>query len=442
MPITASPGQPRADRLTSDQRSAFVAALLGWTMDAFDYFLVILVLPDIHEDKSFHATLTELAFLTTATLVMRPVGALLFGLWSDRAGRRVPLIADVLLYSAAGVLSAIAPNFTALLVLRMVFGLGMGGEWGLGAALAMEKIPASRRGLFSGLLQEGYAFGYLLAALAYLLVIQVLGLNWRWIFVLSVVPALITLIVRGRVRESEAWTATRNRMRATRTSVRDIMRDGRVVRRFGYLVVLMTAFNWMSHGTQDLYPTFLRSTTGGGAGLGASAATWIAVLYNIGAIIGGLTFGALSERLGRRLTIVFAAALGLPVIPIYAFAGHGAGMLALGAFAMQLVVQGAWGVIPAHLNEMSPDAIRGFYPGVTYQLGNLLAGLNLPLQEAIAARHGYTAALVWTVGPALLAVIVTTWFGGEAKGIRFGAAASGDPFALATVSGETAAGRS
>jgi SHS family lactate transporter-like MFS transporter len=259
---------------------------------------------------------------------------------------------------------------------------------------------------------------------------------------MSIVPALITLIVRSRVKESEVWTATRNRMRATRTSVRDILSDGRVVRRFVYLVVLMTAFNWMSHGTQDLYPTFLRFSANGGAGLGASKAAWIAVLYNIGAIIGGLTFGALSQRAGRRRTIVFAAALGLPVIPIFAFAGQGAGMLALGAFAMQLVVQGAWGVIPAHLNEMSPDAIRGFYPGVTYQLGNLLAGLNLPLQEFIAARHGSTDALVWTVGPALLAVIVMTCLGGEAKDVRFGAAAPGDPVALATAGSQAAAGRS
>lgn len=219
------------------------------------------------------------------------LGALLFGLWSDRTGRRVPLIADVLLYSGAGVLCAIAPNLTVLIVLRTIYGLGMGGEWGLGAALAMEKIPLERRGFFSGLLQEGYSFGYLLAALAYLLVVPVLGLNWRWV-----------------------------------------------------------------------YPTFLKSGAHGGAGLGATSATWIAVLYNVGAIVGGLAFGVFSERLGRRRTIVLAAALGLPVIPIYAFAGNGVGTLVLGAFLMQFMVQGAWGVIPAHLTEMSPNEIRGLLP--------------------------------------------------------------------------------
>jgi SHS family lactate transporter-like MFS transporter len=416
--------QGATDQLTADQRNSFIAALLGWTMDAFDYFLFVFVLSDIARDKTFGATSTQLAFITTATLAMRPVGALLFGLWADRAGRRIPLITDVLLYSCAGVLCAIAPSFTALLILRLIYGLGMGGEWGLGAALAMEKLPVSRRGFFSGLLQQGYALGYLLAALAYLLVHSALGLNWRWIFVLSIIPVLSTLLLRSGVRESEVWEATRKQMRASRTSIRDIVRDRTIIRRFGYLILLMTAFNWMSHGTQDIYPTFLKSASDGGAGLSATTAAWIAVLYNVGAITGGLVFGSLSERLGRRHTIIFATVLALPVIPIFVFAGHGAGMLAVGSFLMQMMVQGAWGVIPAHLTELSPDAIRGFYPGVTYQLGNLLAALNLPIQEALASSHGYSFALTWTLIPVLLAVILLTAAGKEAKGILFGTVAT------------------
>ncbi|WIX77898.1 MFS transporter [Amycolatopsis carbonis] len=410
-------------RLTSDQRNAFIAAWLGWTMDAFDYFLVVFILADIAKDKSFGATATQLAFITTATLVMRPVGALVFGLWADRVGRRLPLMVDVLLYSVAGVLCAVAPNFTVLLILRFIYGIGMGGEWGLGAALAMEKIPVQRRGFFSGVLQAGYSSGYLVAALAYLLFHTALDLDWRWIFVLSVFPALISLLIRSRVKESEVWEAAQEKMRVTRTSVKDVLLNAKVIRRFVYLIVLMTAFNWLSHGTQDVYPTFLKSTEHGGAGLSASTSTWIAVIYNIGAIIGGLTFGALSERFGRRVTIVSAAVLGLPIIPIFAF-DHGAGMLALGSFLMQIMVQGAWGVIPAHLTEMSPDAIRGFYPGVTYQLGNLLAALNLPIQEAIAQSQGYSAALLWTVIPALVCVAVLTAVGKEAKSIRFGSEAA------------------
>lgn len=407
------------ERLTPDQRNSFIAALLGWSMDAFDYFIVVFILSDIAADPSFGASTAQLALITTATLVMRPVGALVFGIWADRVGRRIPLMVDVLLYSVAGLLCAVAPNFTVLLLLRFIYGLGMGGEWGLGAALAMEKIPTSRRGFFSGLLQEGYALGYLFAALAYLLFHTVLDLNWRWIFVLSIIPALISLLIRARVSESEAWESARQNMSATRTKLRDIVLNPKVVRRFLYLTLLMTAFNWMSHGTQDVYPTFLKSHEHGGAGLDSATSTWIAVLYNVGALIGGVLFGTLSERFGRRATIVLAALLGLPLIPIFAF-DHGAGMLALGAFLMQMVVQGAWGVIPAHLTEMSPDAIRGFYPGVTYQLGNLLAALNLPIQEFLAPRYGYSFALMWTVIPVLVVVAVLTAVGKEAKGVTFG----------------------
>ncbi|HZC90176.1 MAG TPA: MFS transporter [Mycobacterium sp.] len=386
-------------------------------MDAFDYFLVVLVYADIA--KTFHHTKTEVAFLTTATLLMRPVGALLFGLWADRVGRRLPLMVDVAFYSVVGFLCAFAPNFTVLIILRLLYGIGMGGEWGLGAALAMEKVPAERRGFFSGLLQEGYAFGYLLATLASLLVIDQLGLSWRWLFALSIIPALVSLIIRYRVKESEVWQAEQDRMRLTHTRIRDVLRDAKIVRRFIYLVLLMAAFNWMSHGTQDVYPTFLSATHNGGAALSATTAKWIVVIYNLGAIIGGLTFGSLSQRVGRRYAIVFCAVLGLPIVPLFAYS-HTAAMLCLGSFLMQLVVQGAWGVIPAHLTEMSPDAIRGFYPGVTYQLGNLLAAFNLPIQERLAASHGYPFALAATIVPVLIVVATLTLIGKEATGIRFG----------------------
>ncbi len=404
-------------KLTKDQRNSFLAAELGWMMDAFDYFIVVLVYADIGKD--FGVSLERMAFLTTVTLVMRPVGALLFGLWADRVGRRIPLMADVVYYSLVGFLCAFAPNFTVLLVLRLLYGIGMGGEWGLGAALAMEKIPTSRRGFFSGLLQAGYSMGYLFAIVAYQLVHNVFGLSWRWLFALSLIPALISLIIRSRVRESEVWEKTRENMKVTRTRFRDIVVDPKIVRRFVYLVLLMTAFNWMSHGTQDVYPTFLKAHGDGGAGLSATTATWIGVIYNIGAIGGGILFGGLSERFGRRYTIVFCAVIGLPIVPLFAYS-QTAGLLCLGSFLMQVAVQGAWGVIPAHLTEMSPDAIRGFYPGVTYQLGNCLAAFNLPIQEAVAKSHGYPFALAVTIVPVLLAVALLTFFGREAKSIQFG----------------------
>jgi SHS family lactate transporter-like MFS transporter len=406
---------PEERRLRPDQRNAFLAAFLGWTMDAFDYFIVVLVYAEIAKD--FGVSLERMAFLTTVTLIMRPVGALIFGLWADRVGRRTPLIVDVIFYSLVGFACAFAPNFTWLLALRLLYGIGMGGEWGLGAALAMEKIPARRRGFFSGILQEGYATGYLLAALAYLLVHSVLGLSWRWLFALSIIPALISLLIRARVKESEVWQTTRARV--TRVGIRQVLFNAKIVRRFIYLVVLMTAFNWMSHGTQDIYPTFLKT----GIGLSATTATWIAVIYNIGAIIGGTVFGTLSQRFGRRRMIVIAAVLGLPIVPIFAYSSS-AGWLCLGAFLMQIMVQGAWGVIPAHLTEMSPDEIRGFYPGVTYQLGNCLAAFNLPIQEGLAGSHGYPFALTVTIVPVLIAVAVLTAFGKENRGVEFGTAAS------------------
>ncbi len=386
-------------------------------MDAFDYFIVVLVYADIA--KTFHHSKAEVAFVTTATLAMRPVGALLFGLWADRVGRRLPLMVDVTFYSVVGFLCAFAPNFTVLVILRVLYGIGMGGEWGLGAALAMEKVPVERRGFFSGLLQEGYAFGYLLATLASLVVMNWLGFSWRWLFGLSIIPALISLIIRYRVEESEVWEAAQDRMRITKTRIRDVLRNAAIIRRFFYLVLLMTAFNWMSHGTQDVYPTFLTSTTNQGAGLPSVTAKWIVVFYNVGAIIGGLFFGTLSQRFGRRYTIIFCALLALPIVPLFAYS-RTAAMLCLGSFLMQLFVQGAWGVIPAHLTEMSPDAIRGLYPGVTYQLGNLLAAFNLPIQEHLAETHGYPFALVATIVPVLIAVVVLTLIGKDATGIRFG----------------------
>ena len=403
-------------RLNSDQRSAFAASWLGWMMDAFDYFSIVWVYADIGAD--FHVPLEQMAVLTTITLVMRPVGAYLFGLWADRVGRRIPLIADVCFYSVVGFLCAFAPNFTILFILRLLYGIGMGGEWGLGAALTMEKVPRERRGFFSGILQAGYSFGYLLASLAYLLIHSALGLSWRWMFVLSILPAFISLIIRVKVKESEVWVRTRDRLKESNTSISAVFFNGKVLRRFVYLVFLMAGFNWMSHGTQDIYPTFLKAITHSGAGLDAATAGWIAVVYNVGAIAGCVILGALSDRWGRKATIILGAALTLPIIPIFAFS-RTAGMLCLGSALIQFTTQGAWGAIPAHLNEMSPNAIRGFYPGVTYQLGNLIAAFNLPIQQMLATHFGYPIAMTITVVGAAVVVILLTVFGRQAKGIDF-----------------------
>jgi MFS transporter, SHS family, lactate transporter len=407
--------------LTTKQQHAFAACFLGWSLDAFDYFILVFCVSAIATD--FRVAKSAVTEALVLTLAFRPLGALLFGWMADRIGRRPTLIVNILCYSILELACAFTPSLHVLLILRALFGIAMGGEWGVGAALAFETLPKENRGFFSGLLQEGYAFGYLLATVASLLVIDQLGLSWRWLFGLSIIPALISLIIRYRVQESEVWEAEQDRMKLTRTRIRDVLRDGAVIRRFIYLVLLMAAFNWMSHGTQDVYPTFLSATHDGGAGLSHAGAKWIVVIYNLGAIAGGLIFGSLSQRFGRRHTVVFCAVLGLPIVPLFAYS-HTAAMLCLGSFLMQFAVQGAWGVIPAHLTEMSPDAIRGFYPGVTYQLGNLLAAFNLPIQERLAASHGYPFALAATIGPVLIAVAVLTAIGKDATGIQFGTSQS------------------
>ena len=405
---------PSRERLTSDQRNAFLASFLGWTMDAYDYFIVVLVYADIAKD--FHVSLTKMAFLTTATLLMRPVGAVIFGVWADRKGRRIPLLVDVTFYSLVGFACAFAPSYGWLLGLRLLYGIGMGGEWGLGAALAMEKIPLARRGFFSGLLQQGYAVGYLLAALTYLGITHFTTWGWRGLFAFSLLPAMISLTLRTRLKESEVW----EKVKLTSRKPSEVMRHPAVLRRFVYLILLMTAFNWMSHGTQDIYPTFLKE----GLHFSSNTALTVAIIYNIGALIGGSIVGTASQHIGRRRAIVFAAALALPIIPLFTYSTQ-LGFIILGSFLIQMCVQGAWGVIPVHLSELSPDEIRGFYPGVTYQLGNLLAAFNLPIQQHLAATHSYSFALTVTVVPVLLAVIALTLMGAEAKGVRFGTGESG-----------------
>jgi MFS transporter, SHS family, lactate transporter len=399
------------DRLTASDKRAVFAAFLGWTMDAFDYFVVVLVYADVAKD--FHVSLTRMAFLTTMTLIMRPVGAAIFGVWADKVGRKKVLMIDVGFYSIVGFLCAFAPNYSVLLVLRLLYGIGMGGEWGLGASLAMEKVPPGRRGLVSGILQQGYALGYLLAAAAYLAISNWTDWGWRGLFALSILPALLSLFVRARVTESEAWQETRENAARNKTTARQILSSPLVLRRFVYLVLLMTAFNWMSHGTQDVYPTFLKE----GLHFAPNTALYIAMLYNVGALLGGTIMGAASERFGRRAVVVFCAVLGLPILPLFA-ASHALGLVCLGSFLMQFVVQGGWGVIPAHLTELSPAEIRGFYPGVTYQLGNCLAAFNLPIQEHLAKTHSYTFALTATMIPVFIAVAVLAAIGKEARGQR------------------------
>ena len=394
---------------TSDQKHVVAASFLGWTLDAFDFFLLVFVIKDIATE--FGTQITDVTFAILLTLAMRPIGAYIFGRAADRWGRRPTLLVDVLLYSAIEFASGFAPNLMTLLILRAVFGVAMGGEWGVGASLTMESIPPKARGLVSGLLQSGYPMGYFLASIIYGLLFQYIG--WRGMFMVGVIPALLVFYIRRKVPESPSWRPTTERSN-TLAILRSHWRLGI------YAVLLMTAFNFFSHGTQDLYPTFLQVQHH----FSQHEVSLIAVIYNVGAIIGGLSFGALSEQFGRRRLIIIAAVLSLVVLPLWAFSTS-AVWLAAGAFLMQVTVQGAWGVIPVHLNELSPDDARGTFPGFVYQLGNLIASVNAPLQASIAAHYGgdYAIALAAVAGTVAVAIVVLTAAGTEAKGVRFGTGA-------------------
>jgi MFS transporter, SHS family, lactate transporter len=392
---------------TNQQRSVVIASFLGWTLDAFDFFLMVFVLKDIAAE--FGTDIKSVTFALVLTLAMRPIGAYLFGRAADYWGRRPTLMVDVLLYSLIEFLSAFSPNLTVLLILRALYGIAMGGEWGVGASLTMESIPPHARGIVSGFLQSGYPTGYLLASIIYGLLFPFIG--WRGMFMVGVLPALLVLYIRRNVPESPSWR--RPKESNTLSILTAHWRLGI------YAVVLMTAFNFLSHGTQDLYPTFLQVQHG----LSPRAVGTIAVIYNIGAILGGIVCGSLSERLGRRRTIILMALLCLPVLPLWAFSS-GVATLALGSFLMQFMVQGAWGVVPAHLNELSPDDARGTFPGFVYQLGNLLASANATIQAAMAVYFdgNYGLALALVAGTTAIAICVMTALGVEAKGVEFGTA--------------------
>jgi SHS family lactate transporter-like MFS transporter len=393
---------------TDRARKVVIASFLGWTLDAFDFFIMVFVFSDVA--KEFGVGITAVTVAVTLTLAMRALGAYIFGRLADRYGRRPMLMISVLCYSAFELFSGLAPNLVSFLVLRALFGIAMGGEWGIGASLTMETIPPKWRGWVSGLLQSGYPAGYFLATICFYVVYPLGG--WRWMFFIGVLPALLVLYIRRNVPESPDWKA---RQAAPRPALRTVLR--RHIGLTVYAVILMTAFNFFSHGTQDLYPTFLLVQHHFDHG----TVTVIALTYNAGAMLGGILFGALSQRIGRRVTIVLAALLALPVIPFFAF-GQTALVLGIGSFLMQICVQGAWGVIPVHLNELSPPSIRATFPGVVYQLGNLLASYNATLQSGIADRmnHNYSWALAGVVGVVVVVIALLVGFGVEARNVPMG----------------------
>ncbi len=418
--------------LNPRQRTTFLGSFLGWTLDAFDFFLLTFVTQRVAAD--LHVGLPAVALALTLTLVTRPLGALIFGIMAERFGRRVPLMIDIVFYSLMELLTAFSPNYTIFLILRALFGIGMGGEWGLGSSLAMESLPTESRGLFSGILQQGYALGYLLGALVFFGIFNVFGLSWRVLFAVGVLPALLVFLIRTRVQESEVWEHQNHQREASGVgfwqSVGDAVRLHPWL--FLYVIILMTAFNSMSHGTQDNFPTFLQTQIllGYSPADKVTVTTILTVIANIGAIFGGLYFGYNSQRWGRRRAIVIASVIALLMIPLWSGLLRIPGVsvpvtIAVGVFLLQFMVQGAWGVIPVHLNELSPPTVRAIFPAFAYQLGNLFAAYIIVLEAQLAQNLGsaklpdYSLALAIFAGGACLAVAILAAVGREAKGVDF-----------------------
>ncbi len=388
-----------------NQNNAVLAGFLGWTLDAFDFFILTFVLATVAAD--FNKTIPEMALTLTASLAMRPVGALIFGLMADRYGRKGPLMITIIFYSVMEILSGLAPTYKIFLLLRLLYGIGMGGEWGVGASLVMESVSVKRRGFLSGVLQEGYALGFLLAAGAYYFVFPHFG--WRAMFFIGGLPALVTLFIRSKVKETAAWKANKSS---------NWKEYGNAVKKhwklFLYLILLMSMMNLISHGTQDLYPTFLQQQKH----YNPHETAIITMVSMVGAILGGLFFGYLSDRYGRKKMMATAVILALGLIPLWLQAG-GSILIALGAFGMQFMVQGAWGIIPAHINELSPGPLRGFFPGFAYQIGVLIAS-GIAYVEAVLAQYvNYATSMEILAGSVLILGAVVILAGPEAKGIQF-----------------------
>jgi SHS family lactate transporter-like MFS transporter len=405
-PAAVPPSDAPTPVPTREAAFAVMAGFLGWMLDAFDFFLVVIALPQIAADLRVEQR--DIALSLTFTLALRPVGAFIFGLMADRYGRRLPMMIDLVFYSVVQVATGFAPNLTTFLILRALFGIGMGGEWGVGTSLVMEKVPSKWRGVLSGFLQQGYAAGGLLAAVAAYFMLNRFG--WRPLFFLGGAPALLALFIRFAIKESAVWQ--KSKAESWSQLGRGIVSHWKL---WIYLTILMAMMNFSSHGTQDMFPTFMKDFRH----LETETYSQIFMVMMIGAILGGVVFGLASDRFGRRKMMITALLGALAVVPLWAFSAH-MGPIVAGAFLMQFMVQGAWGIIPAHISELSPDQVRGFLPGFAYQCGNLIAASVGWAQATLAERMSYPWVMSISAAVIFLGAIAVTALGRERRGVVFG----------------------
>lgn len=390
---------------------AVASSILGWVLDAFDFFVVVFLFDVLA--ANFHVEKIAIVWTISITLAMRPLGALLFGALADRYGRRKPLMVCVIYFSAVTVLSGFAPNYLFFVVMRAFYGIGMGGYWGVGASFAMENAPRKRRGFLSGMMQGGYPFGYLLAAVGMLTIMPHFG--WRAMFVVGSLVAVTIVLLTYWSPESEAWK--QHRMGSIAKIFKTLFQHLKI---FSYLLLVMVVMSCLSHGTQDLYPDFLKSLPSIKSAhiLGMQPLYGIPIIYNIGAIVGAIFFGHISEKIGRRYAIMAALVLSLLAIPAWAFGGSVL-ILVIGSYVMQTGVQGAFGVIPAHLNELSPDAVRSLFPGFVYQLGVLIASPAVSIEYLLRNHFGYPWALTLFEAVVIISLLFIFGFGPEKRGRSF-----------------------
>ncbi|CAI6334133.1 unnamed protein product [Periconia digitata] len=420
--------------LNFQQWMFFLVAFCAWTWDAFDFFTVSLTVGPLA--KTFGKTNTDITWGITLVLMLRSVGSIIFGLAADKWGRKWPFIINNVLFIILELGTGFTQTYNQFLAVRALFGIAMGGLYGNAAATALEDCPEEARGLMSGILQQGYAFGYLLATVFARAFVNTVGHEWRPFFWFGAGPPVLIILFRLCLPETQAFQERQRLREATPNSAKIFIQEGKVALRrhwllLIYLVLLMAGFNFMSHGSQDLYPTMLTNQYN----FSADAVTVTQVVANLGAIAGGTTIGYCSSIFGRRFSIIFISVIGGALLYPYTFVSNERIMAA--AFFEQFCVQGAWGVIPIHLMELSPGSFRTFVVGTSYQLGNLVSSASSTIESTIGERfplpskgstkrYQYGLVICIFMGCVYAYVILLTFLGPEMRGRDLSARADMD----------------